>query len=110
MFGGACRQCAAGLPSVFGFGMWSDITIIGLSFLDFFDFISNSILMPIVALLTCIFVGFVLKPQTLIDEVESSGKFKRKKLFVIVIKYIAPICIILILISSVLDTLGIVKI
>ena len=44
------------------------------------------------------------------DEIESSGKFKRKKLFVVVIKYIAPICIVLILISSVLDTLDIVKI
>ena len=99
-----------GLPSTLGFGVWGHITIIGLSFLDFFDFISNSVLMPIVAFLTCIFVGYVIKPKAVIEEVELSGNFKRKKLFVWVIKYFAPICILLILISSVLDVFGIFKI
>ncbi len=99
-----------GLPSSLGYSIWSDVTIIGLQFLDFFDFISNSVLMPIVAFLTCIFIGYVIKPQTLIDEVETSAVFKRKRLFSVVIKYIAPICIVLILISSVLDAFGIFKI
>ena len=99
-----------GLPSSLGFGLWSGVQIIGLSFLDFFDFISNSVLMPIVAFLTCIFIGYVLKPKTFIDEIELTGKFKSKTLFTVVIKYVAPICIVLILISSVLDALGIMKI
>ncbi|MBR2405614.1 MAG: sodium-dependent transporter [Clostridia bacterium] len=99
-----------GLPSSLGFGVLSNITVAGLTFLDMFDFISNSVLMPIVALLTCIFVGYVLKPKALIDEMEIGGKFSSKRLFTVVIKYIAPICIVLILISSVLDGLGIVKI
>ena len=99
-----------GLPSSLGFGVWDSIKILGFSFLDFFDFISNSVIMPTVALLTCIFVGYVLKPKTLIDEIELTGNFKRKRLFTVVIKYIAPICIVLILISSVLDALGIMKI
>ena len=103
-----------GLPSSLGFGLLSDISIVvggsTMTILDMFDFFANSILMPIVALLTCIFIGYVIKPQTLIDEVESSGKFTRKKLFVVMIKYIAPVCIVLILISSILDVLGIVKI
>lgn len=99
-----------GLPSSLGFGVWSHISVAGLTFLDMFDFLSNSILMPIVAFLTCIFIGYVIKPKTLIDEVESSGKFKRKALFSVMIKYVAPVCIILILVSSVLDVLGIVKI
>ncbi len=99
-----------GLPSTLGFGIWSNITVAGLTFLDMFDFISNSVLMPIVALLTCIFVGYILKPKALTEEIELTGKFKGKKLFEIVIKYFAPICIVLILISSVLDVLGIVKI
>ncbi len=99
-----------GLPSSLGFGVWGHIQIIGLSFLDFFDFISNSVLMPIVALLTCIFVGYVLKPQPLIDEIKLSSDFKREKLFVVMIKYFAPICIVLILISSVLDVFGVFKI
>ena len=66
--------------------------------------------MPIVALFTCILVGYVIKPKAIIDEVESSAKFNSKKLFVFVIKYAAPICIVLILISSVLDAFGIAKI
>ena len=99
-----------GLPSCLGFGVLSGFSIGGLTFLDMFDFISNSVLMPIVALLTCIFVGYVIKPKALTDEIEVTGKFKGKKLFNVVIKYIAPIFIVLILISSVLDALGIVKI
>ena len=101
---------AIGLPSALGYGAWSHITIIGMPFLDFFDFISNSVLMPIVAFLTCIFIGFVIKPQIIIDEVELSATFKRKKLFAVMIQYIAPICIVLILASSVLDAFGILKI
>jgi NSS family neurotransmitter:Na+ symporter len=81
-----------------------------MSILDMFDFASNSILMPIVALLTCIFVGYVLKPKALIEEIEVSAPFKAKTLFTVVIKYIAPVCIVLILVSSVLDALGIMKI
>ena len=99
-----------GMLSIFGYGIWSHITIIGLQFLDFFDFISNSVLMPVVAFLTCIFVGYVIKPQPLIDEIELSAKFKRKKVFIFVIKYLAPVCIVLILISSMLDAFGIFKI
>lgn len=99
-----------GIPSSLGFGVWGSVKLIGLSILDFFDFISNSVLMPITAFVTCIFIGYVLKPKTLIDEVESSAPFKSKRLFTIIIKYIAPVCILLILISSVLDALGIMKI
>ena len=66
--------------------------------------------MPVVALLTCIFVGYVLKPKALIEEMEIGGKFSAKKLFTVVIKYVAPIFIVLILVSSVLDALGIMKI
>ena len=99
-----------GLLSSLGYGLWGNIKIIGLQFLDFFDFISNSVLMPIVAFFTCIFVGYVIKPQSIADEIELSGPFKRKKLFVVVIKYLAPVCIVLILLSSVLDAFGIFKI
>ncbi len=99
-----------GLPSALGFGLLGDIRIGGMTLLDMFDFISNSVLMPIVALLTCLFVGYVLKPEALIEEMEIGGKFTTRRLFTVIIKYVAPICIVLILISSVLDGLGIVKI
>lgn len=96
------------LPSSMGFGILSNINIKGLSILDMFDFISNSILMPIVAFLTCIFVGFIIKPKSITDEVLSSSEhFKSGKFYVVLIKYITPVLLILILISSILDAFGI---
>ena len=62
----------------------------GSSILDFADFISNSVLMPIVALLTCVFVGWIVKPKTIIDEVRISSKFSAAGAWTIMIKYIAP--------------------
>lgn len=100
-----------GLISVLGYGPWAEVKIIGMQMLDFFDFISNSVIMPIVALLTSVFIGYVIKPKAIIDEVEQGGeKFKSKKLFVVMIKYVAPVCILLILISSVLNAFGVIKI
>ncbi len=101
---------ALGIPSSLGYGIWGDFKPLGLSLLDFFDFISNSVIMPIVALITCIFVGYVLKPKALIEEIETTGKFGAKKLFTVVIKYIAPVFIVAILIFSVLEGLGIIKV
>ena len=99
-----------GLPSCLGFGVLSDIKLIGLSFLDFFDFISNSVIMPVVALITCILVGYVIKPKAIIEEIELGGKFKRKTLFTVMIKYIAPVFIVGILIFSILEGVGIIKV
>ncbi len=99
-----------GIPSSLGNGIWSGIKLIGMDFLTFFDFISNSVLMPVVAFLTCIFIGYIVKPKTVIEEVELTGKFKAKGLFVVVIKYFAPICIALILICSILEAMGVMSI
>ncbi len=100
-----------GLPSSLGYSAWSGVKILGMQLLDFFDFASNSVLMPIVALVTCIFVGFFLKPKAIIEEAELCGnKFKMKKLFVVMIKFIAPICILMILATSVLSAFGLLTI
>ncbi len=97
-----------GIPSSLGFGIWDFIQPLGMSILDAWDFISNSILMPIVALFTCFFVGFVIKPQTIIDEACAEGAvFKSKTLFIVVIKWVAPLILVAILISSILNALGI---
>ncbi|MBQ9068716.1 MAG: sodium-dependent transporter, partial [Eggerthellaceae bacterium] len=73
----------------------------GSSLLDFFDFISNSVLMPIVALLTVTFVGWVVKPQTLIDEIKVSSPFKAEKAWVVMVKYVAPVLLVVILVAYV---------
>lgn len=89
------------LPSSLGFGIWSGFNPLpGMTILDFFDYISNSILMPIVAFLSCIFVAFIIGRKTISDEVKISSKFKREKLFNVMIKYIAPWLLIAILVSS----------
>ncbi len=99
-----------GLPSCLGYSVWSEVKVIGMQLLDFFDFASNSVLMPVVALFTCILVGYFIKPKTVIDEVEQGGTFKMKKLFSVIIKYVAPVCLVLILGSSVLNAFGIISI
>jgi NSS family neurotransmitter:Na+ symporter len=90
--------------SIFGIGNYQDSQI-----LDFFDFVSNTILMPIVALLTCIFVGWIIKPKTLSAEIKRSSKFGGEKLFVVMIKYIAPVFVLVILVAYVMNTVGIIS-
>ena len=98
----AVLSFAIGVPSSLGFGPWSAISWMGMSILDIMDFASNSVLMPIVAFFTCIFVGFVIKPKTIADEVKATdGKFKSEKLFTVMIKYVCPIFLAIILASSV---------
>lgn len=93
-----------------GFGPLSFIQIIGLGLLDFFDFLSNSMLMPIVALLTCISVGYFIKPNFIYEEVESTGTFKEKKFYTFMLKYAAPICLVLILLFAVSEAMGWIKV
>lgn len=69
--------------------------------LDVMDYLSNNILMPIVAIATCILVGWVVKPDTIISEVTRNGeKFGRKKLYIVMVKYIAPVLLAMLLLSS----------
>ena len=69
--------------------------------LDVLDYISNSVLMPVVAIATCILVGWVAKPQTIIDEVTLGGvKFGREKLYVVMVKYVTPIMLLFLLLQS----------
>ncbi len=95
-----------GMFSVFGYNIWSGVEILGMQILDFFDFISNNILMPIVALLTCILVGFVVGTKYVTDEVLlSQKKFKSEKLYKVMITFICPICMLIILITPFITTL-----
>lgn len=97
-----------GIPSSLGFGLWSGFTPFGMDILSAWDFLSNSVLMPIVALITCVFVGYIIKPKAIIDEAqENNAKFHHKGLFVVMIKYIAPIFLAAILISSILTGFGV---
>ena len=99
-----------GLVSL-GFGPLDFVQILGLGLLDFFDFISNSVLMPVVALLTCISIGYFIKPQVIYDEVEEGGiVFKEKKFYTFMLKWAAPICLVLILVFAVSEAMGWIKV
>lgn len=70
--------------------------------LDILDYISNSVLMPLVAIATCILVGWVLKPKMVIDEATKNGeKFGRKGLFIAMIKFVAPVLLVILFLISV---------
>lgn len=94
-----------GLLSIFGYSIWSNFTIFKMQILDFFDYISNNIMMPIVALLTCILVGFFVKTKFVEEEVELNAKFKSKQLYRIMVKFVCSICMLIILFSSLFITL-----
>ncbi len=69
--------------------------------LDIMDYVSNNLLMPVVAIGTCILVGWIVKPQTIIDEVEKTGtKMGRKNLFKVMIMVIAPLLLLILLLKS----------
>ena len=96
-----------GIPSSLGFGIWSGITPLGMDILTFFDFISNSVLMPILAFFICILAAYVMKPKSIIEEVETEGAiFRAKRFYSVMIKFVAPVGIIAILISSIMAGLG----
>lgn len=95
-----------GMTSVLGYSDWSGVTIFGYQFLDFYDFISNNIIMPIVSLLTCILIGYFAKTVFVEDEVESSGhKMKTKKLFRVMVLAVCPVFMIIILLTPFITSL-----
>ncbi len=96
-----------GIPSALGFGVLGKLSIKGMTILDMFDFLSNSVLMPIAALLTCIFIGYIIGCRQITEEIELNGRFKFKKFFNVMIKYICPICIVAILVTSILSAFGV---
>ena len=104
LFACAVFMIAAGCFINAGYNVliWMEPLGPGTQLLDFFDFLSNSVMMPIVALLACIFVGWVVKPKFIIDEVRVSSKFGLAGAWTIMIKYIAPILVVVILVANVL--------
>ena len=78
----------------------------GTTLLDFFDFFSNSVLMPIVALLTCVFIGWIVKPGLIVKEVKLSSPFKAEKAWTVMIKFVAPVLVVVILVAYVAAQFG----
>ena len=99
-----------GSLSSLGYGPLAAIKIIGMQFLDFFDFLTNSVMMPIAALATCLLITRVIGLKKIEEEITKNGApFKRKKIFVVMIKYLCPIFVVIILISSILNVFGVIS-
>ena len=76
-------------------------TVVAGQILDVLDYISNSVLMPVVAIATCILVGWVIKPKNIIDEITHNGeKFGRQGLYVVMVKYVTPVLLLVLLAKS----------
>ena len=95
-----------GSASVFGFGALDFISVLGMSILDFFDFLTNSLMMPVAALATCLLVTRVVGLKRIAEEVEQSSGFRRKKMYCFFMRYLAPVCIVIILFSSIANVFG----
>ncbi len=96
-----------GIPSSLGHGIWEDIKLLGMDFLTFFDYISNSVMMPIVAICTCILAGWFVGPKVMKEEITKNGeKFHRYGIFNVMIKYIAPVFLLIILVFYTLAQFG----
>ena len=69
--------------------------------LDILDYVSNYLLMPVVAIATCLLIGWVVKPKTVVDEVTLGGvRFGRKRLYEIMVKYVTPVLLVVLLLQS----------
>ena len=96
-----------GTLSCMGYGPLSWVKLIGMQFLDFFDFLTNSVMMPIAAIATCLLVSKVVGTKSIEEEVmHGESTFRRKKIFNVMIRYLCPIFAAIILISSVANAFG----
>ena len=98
---------ALGSLSALGYGPLAGVTIIGMQFLDFFDFLTNSVMMPIAAIASCILVSRVIGVDRIADEVTLNGApLSRRKVFNAMIRFLCPIFAAIILISSIASAFG----
>lgn len=98
-----------GSASSMGYGILDFLKIFGMNFLDFFDFMTNSVMMPLAALATCFLVTRVVGYDRIAAEIEQSSRFRRKGLYKFFIRYLAPVCLIIVLLSSIANVLGIIS-
>ncbi len=103
----AVIMVSLGTLSCLGYGPLANVTILGMQFLDFFDFLTNSVMMPIAAIMICLLVSRAAGVKAVEAEVlHGEGTFRRKKIFCVMIKYLCPIFAAIILISSVANAFG----
>ena len=101
---------ALGTLSCLGFNALSHIAPLGMDILSFFDFMTNSVMMPVAAAAICLLVLKVIGLDNMEAEISSSSKFTRRGVYRFVIRYLAIALLAVILISSILDAFGLISI
>ena len=99
-----------GSLSSLGYSGLSFVRIFGMEILDFFDFLTNSLMMPVAAFATCVFVVKAVGLDNISKEVKLSSKFRFEGMYRVFIRSVAPIFVVVILLSSILSVLGILNI
>lgn len=108
-----------------GYNGLGSLRLFGMEILDFFDFVSNSVLMPIVALLTCIAVGWFIRERVtrrtasgeeesvelrgtdvIAEEVRISAPFRAQKAWAVMVKFVAPVLVVVILVWNLIGVFG----
>ena len=97
---------ALGTLSSLGYGPLDFVKILGMQFLDFFDFLTNSVMMPIAAITTCLLVSRVIGVKKIEEEMLQGCTFRRKKIFNFMIRFLCPFFAGIILLSSVANAFG----
>ena len=69
--------------------------------LDILDYISNYVLMPVITIATCIMVGWVIKPKTILDEASRNGeRIGRRGLYSVMVKFVSPALVVILLLIA----------
>ena len=69
--------------------------------LDVADYVSNSVIMPFITIMTCVLICWIVKPKWVIDEVQLNGeKFGRRGLYIVIIKFVAPVVMTILLLKA----------
>ena len=100
---------ALGVPCSLGFGPWEFISVAGMTILDIMDFTAATVLCPFAALLTCLLIGRVVGIDKLAVDIKFSSAFRREAIFRVCIAWLAPVILLIVLVSSVAAALGYIK-
>lgn len=99
-----------GTLSCLGFNVLGHVAPLGMDILSFFDFLTNSVMMPVAAAAVCLLIVKVVGIEKVEAEITGTSKFRRRRVYRFVIRYLAIALLAIILASSILDALGLISI
>ncbi len=101
---------ALGSLSCLGFNVMAHVAPMGMDILSFFDFLTNSVMMPVAAAATILLVLRVIGMDNIEAEISRSSAFRRRGVYRFVVKYLALALLAVILVSSICDAFGLIHI